>query len=64
MTWIAACGCDPEGSESLQCNGIGQCQCKDNVEGTKCTQCVDYTYNFPGCSSKNLGLLVILTLAL
>ena len=31
------CGCDPDGSTSLQCNeNDGTCSCKTNYVGTKC----------------------------
>ena len=56
LNWITACGCDTEGSEYLQCNTTGQCPCKNNVNGAKCTECVENTFNFPTCSSKKFGL--------
>ena len=30
------CACDLTGSESLQCQANGQCQCKDGYSGQKC----------------------------
>lgn len=32
------CDCDPVGSDTLQCDGTGQCQCKSGYTGEKCTR--------------------------
>uniref|UniRef100_A0A8D2LJT4 Uncharacterized protein n=1 Tax=Varanus komodoensis TaxID=61221 RepID=A0A8D2LJT4_VARKO len=48
------CQCDPQGSTSSVCHKLGgQCQCKPNVTGRRCDQCVPGTYGFGpyGCSS-------------
>uniref|UniRef100_A0ABM5FJ00 Laminin subunit beta-1-like n=1 Tax=Pogona vitticeps TaxID=103695 RepID=A0ABM5FJ00_9SAUR len=48
------CQCDPQGSTSSVCHKLGgQCQCKPNVMGQRCDQCVPGTYGFGpyGCSS-------------
>ncbi|GFN92862.1 LOW QUALITY PROTEIN: laminin subunit gamma-1 [Plakobranchus ocellatus] len=49
------CGCDPQGSTSLQCNESGQCPCKDSVTGLKCDVCKDGFYGFgaDGCTACN-----------
>ena len=39
------CGCNPYGSEHLQCNSIGECSCHSNVIGTKCDECEPAHYN-------------------
>ncbi|CAF1447840.1 unnamed protein product [Adineta steineri] len=48
----SACGCDPIGSESIQCATDGRCRCKPGVVGDKCNQCAPYHYNFGpnGCT--------------
>ena len=50
---VSACDCDPEGSESQQCDDSGQCQCKGTVQGKRCDMCprnmVDISL---GCVSK------------
>ena len=54
----APCSCSPVGSLSLSCNPLtGQCQCKDNVQGHKCDQCMDGFYNFSmGCLPCNCNV--------
>lgn len=48
-----ACGCDTDGSLSFECSNFGgQCQCRDNVIGQKCTQCREGYYGFPRCKRK------------
>ncbi|WAR30636.1 LAMC1-like protein [Mya arenaria] len=46
-----ACNCDETGSEDLQCDDSGQCQCKPGVTGQTCDQCQDNYYDFSiyGC---------------
>ena len=55
-SWIspfAACDCDPEGSESQQCDESGQCQCKGTVQGRRCDSCPRNMVNVTlGCVSK------------
>lgn len=49
-----ACGCDTDGSLSFECSNFGgQCQCRDNVIGQKCTQCREGYYGFPRCKPCN-----------
>ncbi|KAJ8360943.1 hypothetical protein SKAU_G00174680 [Synaphobranchus kaupii] len=44
------CLCDPEGSLSAECAGVGgQCQCKPGVSGRRCDRCEPGTFGFgPG----------------
>ena len=49
------CDCDPTGSESSNCDEYtGQCTCKKNVDGRKCSRCAPAFYGFgqDGCSRK------------
>ena len=41
------CHCNPYGSANMQCNVSGQCPCKANVTGEKCTQCISGFYGLP-----------------
>ncbi|KAM6977412.1 laminin subunit beta-1 [Aplochiton taeniatus] len=42
-----ACQCDPQGSLSAECGKVGgQCRCKPNVIGRRCSQCAPGTYGF------------------
>ena len=44
------CACNAEGSADGTCeNDSGKCNCKDNVVGNKCTECVSEYYGFPDC---------------
>ena len=57
---LTECFCNPEGSESLQCNEDGFCMCKPNIgnilssNGTmeKCDHCLPDFYGFPNCQGK------------
>ena len=44
-----ACKCSTSGSLSTSCDSSGQCTCKTNVVGTKCTDCKSGFYAFPNC---------------
>ena len=39
------CFCNEAGSTSLQCDQVGQCQCKQSTEGSSCSQCKSGTFN-------------------
>ncbi|XP_077868376.1 laminin subunit alpha-1-like [Saccoglossus kowalevskii] len=46
------CDCSEDGSTSLQCDELGECQCKDTIGGAKCDQCLPGYHDFTadGCS--------------
>ena len=49
------CNCDPTGSKSTVCDEYtGQCQCKKNVAGRRCSRCAPAFYGFgqDGCTGK------------
>ncbi|XP_021350179.1 laminin subunit alpha-like isoform X1 [Mizuhopecten yessoensis] len=53
-----ACTCDQCGTQQCD-NGVGQCQCKPNVQGIDCDSCAPNTYGFDdceGCRDCNCGL--------
>ena len=35
-SFISECQCNPDGSTTLECNGNGDCTCKDGYDGQKC----------------------------
>lgn len=39
------CQCNEWGSDNPQCNSVGDCECKPNITGFKCTECVPHHYN-------------------
>ncbi|CAG9855702.1 unnamed protein product [Phyllotreta striolata] len=39
------CNCDPDGSQTLQCDNSGRCPCYENVEGERCDRCKDNKYD-------------------
>ncbi|XP_062516001.1 laminin subunit beta-2-like [Corticium candelabrum] len=41
----AACNCDAAGRTSSQCNSTGYCDCKTNVGGKQCDQCLTGFFN-------------------
>ncbi|KAL3871372.1 hypothetical protein ACJMK2_039377 [Sinanodonta woodiana] len=51
------CGCDPIGSENLQCDTRGQCPCKPGVTGQRCSQCQDNYYDFGPYGCRECGCL-------
>ncbi|KAJ8301303.1 hypothetical protein KUTeg_020290 [Tegillarca granosa] len=47
-TGCASCGCDPEGSLSVECNQFdGQCECIAGRGGRDCSQCEDFYWGDP-----------------
>lgn len=55
--YCIACDCDAIGSQSLQCNGEGKCQCKSGVTGNKCDQCAVNYYGFSNHGCETCGCL-------
>ena len=48
------CNCDMEGSIGLSCEEIGgQCSCKPNVIGRRCTKCKPGYFGYPECKQCN-----------
>ena len=47
---IADCGCNMDGSLTLQCNENGKCECKANITGEKCDRCANDNISFPICN--------------
>lgn len=43
------CGCHPQGSTSPECDADENCTCKPEVEGQKCSRCVEDKFGFPDC---------------
>lgn len=41
----AYCNCDPAGSIGRWCRYDGQCTCKRNVQGQRCDECIDGTFD-------------------
>ena len=55
-----ACDCNSYGSFYASCNSIGKCNCRANVNGTKCDVCNDRYYNLQsgnGCILCNCNTL-------
>ena len=52
----SGCDCNPEGSLHMECDACTQqCECKSNVIGRRCDQCVENFYslrNAIGCIGK------------
>lgn len=47
------CDCNNQGSNSTEgCNSDGNCYCKANIIGSKCTSCNSGYYGFPDCKCK------------
>ena len=58
---ILVCGCNINGSISASCDPDGQCDCKSNIIGIKCTHCETGYHGFPDCKSKlRINLIGIL----
>ena len=47
--YVSACDCNDNGSDSSICYSSGQCVCKTNVIGKKCTHCKSGYFGFPNC---------------
>ena len=45
------CNCNPNGVDTEGCDASGQCHCKCDIQGLKCTECTDFHYGFPNCST-------------
>ena len=46
-----ACNCNSQGSNSESCDDLsGNCSCKSNVVGSKCSDCEPGYYEFPNCT--------------
>ena len=43
------CGCDSNGSTTLQCNANGKCNCQVGYSGDKCNQCAADYFGYPTC---------------
>ena len=51
---ILACDCDSEGAMSQNCDKVeGYCDCKPNVVGHNCDNCIHAYYGFPNCRPCN-----------
>ena len=59
LKFFSACGCSSSGSSMTSCNAIGECTCKSNVVGTKCTACKPGYFGFPNCQGENENMLII-----
>ena len=44
------CNCHPNGTETNRCDASGQCHCKCDIQGLKCTECTDFHFGFPFCN--------------
>jgi hypothetical protein len=49
------------GSETLQCDAAGRCQCKPGVAGDKCDRCENNYYDFGEAGCRCVGLEFKLT---
>ena len=58
-TFILDCNCTGE-TFSGTCNSAsGVCDCKENLKGDGCNECIDNFYNFPNCEGKSIGPFMI-----
>ena len=49
--------CSSGCSSSTSCSSNGECSCKSNVVGTKCTACESGYFGFPNCQGKTFQKL-------
>ena len=50
---MTECGCITAGTDDdPTCDASGQCNCKDNIGGEKCNECIGGYYGFPDCKRK------------
>ena len=49
---LLECLCNSEGSTGHECNDLGHCNCRPNVDGNRCDSCSDGFFNFPGCEGE------------
>ena len=56
-----ACSCDEQGSiENSICDvASGACECKPNITGKHCTECISGFYGFPNCTSQYQQIVYI-----
>ena len=48
------CGCNLNNSITQLCEAIsGNCTCKENYIGSKCTECVPGFFGYPDCKGNN-----------
>lgn len=49
----SACNCNPDGSETLQCDHeTGHCKCREGIGGLKCDECArGFTGQAPYCQT-------------
>ena len=47
-----ACNCNVHGSNSMNCDDSGVCNCKANIINDQCDVCEDGFFNFPTCEGK------------
>ena len=57
MLWYfyLECKCNKDGSMVItKCESDGQCSCKDNIDGLKCSKCKDGYFGFPNCKRNRI----------
>ena len=57
MLWYfnLECKCDKDGSiDTITCTSDGECLCKDNIDGLKCSKCKDGYFGFPNCKRNRI----------
>ena len=51
---ILVCGCNINGSSTLECNLDGTCACNENIIGSKCNKCRQDYSGFPNCKGTRM----------